>query len=120
MKVLSVRQPWASLIVSGDKDIENRSKPTAYRGLLHIHASQQIDTGAMQDLAAAMIEDGQVLDLLDFPTGVILGGVSLVDCVTKHRSPWFEGPYGWVLARPFKLSRPIAAKGKLGIWEYHR
>jgi hypothetical protein len=40
MKILSVRQPWAALIVSGHKDIENRTWSTRYRGPVLIHASQ--------------------------------------------------------------------------------
>ena len=43
MKALSIRQPWASLIVAGIKDIENRSWVTNYRGKLLIHAAQKFD-----------------------------------------------------------------------------
>ena len=32
VKVLTVKQPWASLIVHGIKDIENRSWKTNFRG----------------------------------------------------------------------------------------
>jgi hypothetical protein len=37
MKVISIRQPWAELIVRGKKDIENRTWNTCYRGPLAIH-----------------------------------------------------------------------------------
>jgi len=37
-KVLTVRQPYASLLVSGIKDVENRSRRTNYRGTVLIHA----------------------------------------------------------------------------------
>jgi len=40
MKIISIRQPWAALIVSGIKDVENRTWPTRYRGQLLIHASR--------------------------------------------------------------------------------
>src|SRR5437016_10859136 len=43
MKALSVRQPWAWLIVNGHKDIENRSWQTKFRGKLLIHAGQRFD-----------------------------------------------------------------------------
>ena len=46
MKTLSVRQPWAWLIVYGGKDIENRSWRTPYRGPLLIHAGKRIDQDA--------------------------------------------------------------------------
>ncbi|RZJ91586.1 MAG: ASCH domain-containing protein, partial [Chryseobacterium sp.] len=39
MKSLSIKQPWASLIASGIKDIENRTWATKYRGRIYIHAS---------------------------------------------------------------------------------
>lgn len=39
METLSVKQPWASLIVCGAKDVENRTWTTPYRGRLLIHAS---------------------------------------------------------------------------------
>lgn len=38
--ILSIRQPWADLIVSGKKDIENRSWPTKFRGSFYIHAGK--------------------------------------------------------------------------------
>ncbi len=40
---LSIRQPWAWLIINGYKDIENRSWPTNYRGTFFIHASKTFD-----------------------------------------------------------------------------
>ena len=43
MKVLSIRQPWAQLVASGAKDVENRTWPTRYRGPVLIHASQRAD-----------------------------------------------------------------------------
>lgn len=39
MKALSIKQPWASLIAQGIKDIENRTWKTSYRGRIYIHAS---------------------------------------------------------------------------------
>ncbi len=45
MKVLSIKEPYASLIMNGDKKIETRSFKTNYRGPLYIHASgKKIDT----------------------------------------------------------------------------
>src|SRR6267378_3713180 len=43
MKIISIRQPWASLIVSGVKDVENRTWSTRYRGPVLIHASRTAD-----------------------------------------------------------------------------
>lgn len=39
MKVLSIKEPFATLIKEGKKKIETRSWKTSYRGELYIHAS---------------------------------------------------------------------------------
>ena len=117
MKTLSVRQPWAWLIVQGSKDIENRTWATSYRGPLLIHAGLQVD----QPVIDALMHDHckkfpHTHDWPRFRTGGIVGMADLVNCVTSHDSEWFDGPYGWVLANP----RPVpfyACRGKLGIWQ---
>ena len=117
MKTLSVRQPWAWLIVQGSKDIENRTWATSYRGPLLIHAGLQVD----QPVIDALMHDHckkfpHTHDWPRFRTGGIVGMADLVNCVTSHDSEWFDGPYGWVLANP----RPVpfyARRGKLGIWQ---
>ena len=49
--------------------------------------------------------------------GAIIGEVDIVDCVTQSDSPWFEGPYGLVLANPTLYDQPIPYKGRLGLFE---
>lgn len=52
----------------------------------------------------------------EFELGGIVGSVRLEDCVRKSRSKWFEGPVGFVLAKPRRLPfTPL--KGKLGIFD---
>ncbi len=53
MKILSIRQPWAYLISSGSKNIENRTWPTKYRGLFLVHASLNINRVARLDPSRA-------------------------------------------------------------------
>ena len=104
MKVLTVKQPWASLIINGDKDIENRSWRTMYRGPLYIHS-------ALKPVAAGELAK----DLLH---GYVLGTVELIDVVRDHDSVWAErGQWHWVLANPQPLAEPYAEKGALGLWE---
>ena len=43
-RALTIRQPWADLIMSGAKDVENRTWSTSYRGRLWIHAAVKVDT----------------------------------------------------------------------------
>lgn len=110
IRVLTVRQPWASLIISGVKDVENRSWPTSHRGLLAIHAATRPDPAGMadhRDLAGAE---------LDY--GMVLGTVEVVDCVRRARSVWaMPGQWHWLLANPRPLAQPFHAKGRLGLWE---
>jgi len=120
MKVLSVRQPFADLVVTGYKDIENRSRQTSHRGPLLIHASRRIDREMLTELVATLRADGHN-DAADFfsepATGAIVGQVTVIDCVTRSDSDWFTGPYGYVLADPLLFEHPVEVLGKLGIWE---
>ena len=45
MKALSIRQPWAWLIVNGHKDIENRQWRTHFRGKIYVHAAKGMTRG---------------------------------------------------------------------------
>ena len=107
MKCISIKQPWADLIVRGIKDIENRSWSTSYRGRILIHASLKPDYWAMEHISHPPI-------LINY--GCIVGEVEIVDCVTKSNSKWFKGPYGFVLKNP-KILPFKALKGKLGIFD---
>lgn len=114
MKALTVRQPWAWLIVIGYKDVENRTWRTAYRGRFLIHAAQKVDEQAMAKYARLFPLNRHVQLL---PRGALIGAVNLVDCVEWCNSPWFTGPVGWVLEGAEEIE-PIPAKGMLGLWEY--
>ena len=73
MKVLTIKQPWATLIMQGDKRFEFRSWQTKYRGELLIHAGKGIDKEALNRLKKYLPKE--------LPSGQILGKVTLVDCV---------------------------------------
>ena len=105
MKILSIRQPWAYLITQGSKDIENRSWPTKYRGQFLVHASLRLDKKACLDHG---------LDPSKLQTGGVVGIAEITDCVQKHRSKWFVGPYGFVLKNRKSL-RFVRWTGGLGL-----
>jgi hypothetical protein len=118
LPALSIRQPWADLILWGIKEVENRTWPTRFRGRLLIHAGRQVDSGALARLEASY---GVVLPAGYAPrTGAILGMVELVDCVEHHPSPFFHGPWGFVLRDPVDFGVPIPAAGRLGIFQVPR
>jgi hypothetical protein len=113
MKVLSIRQPWAHLIVNGVKRIENRTWTTTYRGPLLIHAGAR-----WADTPIADIE--RLFDLTipaELPRGAIVGAADLVDVVTSSRDRFFSGPYGFVLENAQASPEPCPMKGRLGLFE---
>lgn len=105
MKTLTVKQPFASLIVSGEKDIENRTWKTSYRGYILIHAGKG--------------KSYFRYDIDYVPTGAIIGAVEIVDIVDNSLSPWaMNNYYHWVLKNPILFCNPILCSGKLSLWEY--
>lgn len=122
MKALSVRQPWAWLIVAGHKDIENRSWPTRFRGRIYVHASRTFDNDAMRAIELGSISVNAAVrqalySVNRWHRGVLIGEVDIVDCVTQSSSSWFTGPHGFVLANPHEYDRPIPCKGRLRLFE---
>lgn len=130
MKVLSLREPWATLIKDKKKFVETRSWKTNYRGELYIHAS-------MTKIDKSTRERGELLDLLgteEFLYGYIICKCTLVDCVYMTQEyvddmknnyyqeyicgEYKEGRYAWIMKDIEPLREPINAKGKLGIWNY--
>ena len=117
IKALSIRQPWASLIVAGIKPIENRTWYSNYRGPLLIHAAKKWDKeGAIYLVMHADISP-YLMQRADECRGMIIGRVKMVDCATHHPSKWFFGPYGFVFEDPQKLLLPIPYRGQLGLFE---
>jgi hypothetical protein len=115
MKALSIRQPWAWLIVNRFKPVENRTWPTSARGDVLIHAGQVFDVEGLASVLAAFPELKPHLPV-QYDLGGIVGRARVTDCVTQHPSPWFVGPYGFVLedARPLRFAK---WPGKLGFFD---
>lgn len=111
---LSIRQPWAWLIVNGWKDVENRTWPTKFRGEFLVHAGQKIDIVSLAFLKA---EHPEIPFPRNFEVGGIVGQARLVDCVTTHPSPWFGGPYGFVLANVNPLPL-VVGSGRLKFFKF--
>ncbi|MDP3561746.1 MAG: ASCH domain-containing protein [Legionellaceae bacterium] len=123
MKALTIKQPWASLIAQGIKDIENRTWRTNFRGRIYIHAAGR----SVQGNIKAMFTENQYPHVKNtvfgyWQTSAIIGEVEIVDCVQNHPSIWAEhGVWNWVLANPVLYKNPILnVKGKLSFWDYRR
>ena len=126
MKVITVKQPFASLIAEGLKEYEFRTWKTKYRGDILIHAGKGIDKKAMKKF--------EYLNL-DYPSGCIIAKAKIVDCVyvdqdirkllkekdekVYHRvikdNSW--NGYGFKIDNVKKIE-PIPIKGQLGLWNY--
>lgn len=128
MKCLSIQQPWASLICSGIKDVENRSwRINNAPGKILIHAGKTM-RGNEADMPIffniimqnAMIE-GSLPKWEDMPRGSIIGCADIVDFVDISDSIWAqEGPgaeWKWVIENARLFKEPIPYKGKQGLFE---
>lgn len=117
--VLSIRQPWVELILSGQKTIEVRTWKTNFRGELYLHAGKSIDYDAVSYYN---------LGSFIFTTGSILGRALLTDCIKFDQTSWEtlrplhlnydtldKNKYGFILEKIERIE-PIPMKGKLGIF----
>jgi hypothetical protein len=114
-KALSVRQPWAWLIVHGHKPYENRTWNTKFRGEVLIHASKSFDK-AGYELVRDTFPEINLPTPAEFERGGIVGKAVLWDVATASSSTWFFGPFGFCLAQPEKLPFTPCA-GKLGFFK---
>lgn len=111
---LTVREPWASLIASGDKRIENRTwaPPFALPFRIAVHASKRPD---WTECRRRGFDPSPTM-------GNIIATVDVVDIVTdpQHLSPgdaaYWLGPVGWILRNPTRLDLPVPCRGRLGLW----
>jgi len=104
MKALSIKQPYASLIAHGIKNIENRTWKTKFRGRIYIHASgkkvKSEDFGLMIsdemyiDYSKKLKNKGITERTADFlysqSISAIIGEVDIIDCIINHESIWAE------------------------------
>lgn len=90
MRAISIRQPWAEMIMSGQKTTEYRSINTNIRGRVYVYASMKLDR------YADPIRRNVV--------GKIIGSVEIAN------SRWRNGQYHWTLRNPKRLIRPISPK----------
>lgn len=121
LPVLSVRQPWASYLVSGFKTLELRSWSTPYRGWIWIHTGKKPDLDAMRLLKLDMTEFrcGGLIGLAQLDTCLLLGNESLwLTHRGEHLSPgYYAGPcYGWRFSDALSLPEVIACNGELGLF----
>lgn len=112
---LSIRQPYAWLIVQGLKPVENRTWSTKFRGRVLIHAGTTYSKRDHRDDLETLGKRGYPEDRTELVGGIV-GEAVIVDCVREHPSEFFFGPYGFVLERPQAYSKLIPFGGRLGFF----
>lgn len=115
VKCLSIKQPFAWLIVNGYKDIENRTWKSNYRGELFIHAGKTFDSDGYDWVKSNFPEIVMPLKS-DFELGGIVGFVNMTDCVRHSKSKWYAGAFGFVMSKP-EVVKFIPLKGQLMIFD---
>ena len=118
-KALTIRQPWAELILRGRKPFELRSWKTKYRGPLVIHAAMKIDAEDARQLGL----NPEKLITSAFVGVAILSDVRPytredANLLKKRRAGfgWFPDNFSWVLKKPRRIS-PVKAKGQLSLFK---
>lgn len=124
MKVLTIKEPYATLIIEGHKKYEFRSWKTNYRGKILIHAGMSLEHDVLD-----RFKDYN----LNYSKGAIIGEAELIDCILVDEdlnkklqaiNPIVYGKsnhqetYAWKLTNIIKYDQPIPIKGKLGLWNY--
>jgi hypothetical protein len=124
MKVLTIKQPWAGLIIEGYKKYEFRSWKTNYRGKILIHAGLSKD----KDVLSRFNEYN-----LEYVYGAIIGEAEITDCIKVdeifnkelrcinplvYKESGYVEKWAWKLENVKKYDNPIYIKGKLGLWNY--
>lgn len=113
-----MRAPWAQAILDLDKDVENRSWETFYRGEFLIHCGLRFDGDAAAPLSPLSHSFMQrTFSTHKQEAGAILGAATLVGCVRNSRSKWAQpNSFHFLLSKPRRLDKPLEWRGKLGLF----
>lgn len=124
MKALTIKEPWASLIINGYKEYEFRSWKTNYRGKILIHAGKSLEKENLERFKEYN---------LDYACGEIIGEATLTDCIKvdsefeeklfkKNNLVYAKSKhtriYAWKLENIVKYEKRIPCNGKLSLWNY--
>lgn len=117
MNALTICQPYADMIATGEKAIENRTWATDYRGPLAIHAGK----------SRAWLDDGDEAERPEMAFGAVIAICRLRGCVRLEDLPLdlrgdmhANGPWCWLLEDVLRLPEPVPARGAQGLWNWSR
>jgi hypothetical protein len=135
MRVLTLREPWATAIMQLGKNVENRpwAPANGWRGIVVIHAGKTFDESAPFDTVLDhAVGDALALDAhLRYESMAVLGTVELYavhrdgstgcacpeDGWAQHSGDPVKPMFHWMLRNPRRLVTPIRRPGRLSLWE---
>lgn len=132
MRALTICQPYATLIVSGAKRVENRTWPTKYRGRIYVHAGKSRDWLSIKDVDGVDYCAHTQRPVAELPFGAVIGIATLIDCLPveairagdhDRQYPWIrehdhtKGPWCWVFAENPQALDPVPMRGAQGFFD---
>lgn len=149
MRAITMTQPWAGLIASGHKPIENRPRRMIKRddfgNPFGVHASREIDEDVydllkskfpwlfvpvvyrewqpLSRITSAVIATA-VIEREVYQGTSVLGGTLSPESLTDDEREWFfddrPGNIGYVIRAPHRLHSPVSCSGRQGFWTMPR
>lgn len=144
MRCLTLTQPWATLVMLGEKRVETRHVLFRHRGPLAIHASRQLDDGWLDNdffrhalarhgitsaeqiplgkvLGTVEVEDGcRFVDVIPFPACMPVAWHDRLGVYEEAFGDFHVGRGGLLLRNPQPFAEPIPARGMNGLWNWER
>jgi hypothetical protein len=124
-RALTLYQPWAWLVASGHKDIENRPpgfSHKSFRGEFWIHAGRHCDENEFDGAQELALSHGILLPVWSkresYALGCIVGRAEVIDIIPPSNSgrAWhFPHQWGFVL-RNARVVEPVPCRGYQGFW----
>jgi hypothetical protein len=115
---ISIRQPWAELILLGKKTIEVRSWSTDYRGQLWLHTGQKGEPHLEESMGFMNLYKGGYIGTVTVDAVVPMDPDRWEAWRARHMNagPCPPGVYAWILSSPRRLRKPIPGPGQLGLF----
>lgn len=130
IKVISLHQPWASLMARGAKRFETRSWGTKFRGLVVIHATKQLYVDLRDSAFMRAMHEAGIDDVNKLPLGCALAVGTLVNCykaesVYPHIGEserlfgnYAAGRVAWEFADVRLFEKPVPVRGQQYLWDW--
>jgi hypothetical protein len=119
LPAISIRQPWAELIISGKKSIEIRSWSTEYRGHFWVHTGRNSDGKLERFYGFTELFHGGYLGVTKLEYIIPFNSVLWKQWQPLHfdQGDYQPGFYAWMLSNPIRLNQPIPGVGSTGLFK---